>query len=148
MDTTTPTSSAPSNSARLTDGDRSLVSLFADLWRETSTLVHDEVELARVEVSEKIDKAGTALAVIATAAVFLFAGFLILLLAAVNALAILLPEEMAPWLSPLIVGVVVLVAGLIALSKGRHDLSVRNLKPEKTLESVRRDSEMVKEHVK
>src|SRR5215475_6150759 len=140
MDTTTPDSS---RSERLTDGERSLVSLFVDLWRETSTLVHDEVELARVEVSEKIDKAGTALAVIATAAIFLFAGFLMLLLAAVNALAILLPEDMAPWLSPLIVGVVVLFAGMIALSKGRRDLSARNLKPERTLESVKRDSELV-----
>jgi len=145
MDTTTPDSS---RAERLTDGERSLVSLFVDLWRETSTLVHDEVELARVEVSEKIDKAGTALAVIATAAIFLFAGFLMLLLAAVNALAILLPEDMAPWLSPLIVGVVVLFAGMIALSKGRRDLSARNLKPERTLESVKRDSELVKEHVK
>jgi uncharacterized membrane protein YqjE len=148
MDTTTSPPSAPSHPARLTDGDRSLVSLFMDLWRETSTLVHDEIELARVEVSEKIDKAGTALAVIATAAVFLFAGFLMLLLAAVNALAILLPEDMAPWLSPLAVGVVVLFAGLIALSKGRHDLSARNLKPERTVESVKRDGELVKEHVK
>ena len=145
MDTTTPESP---RTARLTNGERSLISLFADLWRETSTLVHDEVELARVEVSEKIDKAGTAIAVIATAAAFLFAGFLILLLAAVNALAILLPEDMAAWLSPLIVGVVVLVAGLIALSKGRADLRVRNLKPERALESVRRDAELVKEHVK
>jgi len=145
MDTTTPESP---RAARLTDGERSLISLFVDLWRETSTLVHDEVELARVEVSEKIDKAGTAIAVIATAAAFLFAGFLILLLAAVNALAILLPEDMAAWLSPLIVGVVVLVVGLIALSKGRADLRVRNLKPERALESVKRDTEMVKEHVK
>jgi hypothetical protein len=148
MDTTTSATSTSSDSERITNGHRSLVSLFADLWRETSTLVHDEVELARVEVSEKIDKAGTALAVIATAAIFLLAGFIILLLAAVNALAILLPEDMAPWLSPLIVGVVVLFAGLIALSKGRHDLSAEKLKPERTLESVKRDSELVKEHVK
>jgi hypothetical protein len=145
MDTIT-ASTAASTGKR--DGDRTLVRLFKDLWRETSTLVHDEVELVRVEVAEKVDQVGTSIAVIATAAAVLFAGFLILLLAAVNWLALALPEESAPWLAPLIIGAIVMIAGFIALNKGRADLKARNLKPERTLESMRRNRELLREHVK
>jgi len=141
-------SASTADSTRKGNTDRTLVRLFMDLWRETSTLVHDEVELARVEVAEKVDQVSTGIAVIATAAAVLFAGFLILLLAAVNGLALAMPEESAPWLAPLIIGAVVMIVGFIALNKGRADLKARNLKPERTLESVRRDGELLKEHVK
>jgi hypothetical protein len=130
------------------EGNRTLVGLFMDLWRETSALVHDEVELARAEVSEKVSQVGTGVAVVATAAAVLFAGFLMLLFAAVNALALTLPEESAPWLAPLLVGVAVVIIGFIALAMGRAELKARNLKPERTLESLRNDRDMVKEHVK
>jgi uncharacterized membrane protein YqjE len=147
MDTTAARSASGADAAA-NDGNRTLVRLFMDLWRETSTLVHDEVELARVEVAEKVSEVGTGITAIGAAVVVLFAGFLILLLAAVNALAMFLPEETAPWLAPLIIGVVVLVVGFIALAKGRANLKVRNLAPERTIESIRRDRELVKEHVK
>lgn len=129
------------------NGQRPLVGLFSDLWRETSALVHDEVELARAEVAEKVTQVGTGIGVIAGAAFVLFAGFLMLLLAAANAIAMYLPPDIGPWLAPLIVGVVVLIIGMIALSKGRADLKARNLKPERTLESLRQDRALVKEHV-
>ena len=145
MDTTPASTAAPTGKA---DGERTLVRLFMDLWRETSTLVHDEVELARVEVAGKVDQVGNGIAVIATAAAILCSGFVILLLAAVNALALAMPENTAPWLAPLIIGAIVMIAGLVALSKGRHDLKARNLRPERTLQSIRRDREMVKEHFK
>src|SRR5947207_1415983 len=102
MDTNTATSAA--GAATAADNNRTLIGLFSDLWRETSTLVHDEVELARVEVSAKVGQIRSGIAVLATATVILFAGFLILLLAAVNALALVLPEDSAAWLAPLLVG--------------------------------------------
>lgn len=144
-DTATRSAAGPGIAA---DNNRTLVGLFMDLWRETSSLVHDEVELARTEVSEKVSQVGTGLAVIATAAAVLFAGFLMLLLAAVNALALLLPEDGAPWLAPLLVGVAVVIIGFIALAMGRAELKARNLKPERTLQSLRDDRELVKEHAK
>jgi hypothetical protein len=127
---------------------RPLISLFSDLWRETSTLVHDEVELARTELSEKVTQVSTGFAEIAIAGGILFAGFLVLLFAASAALEQVLPEELAPWLAPLIVGAAVTAIGLIALARGRSNLKAENLKPGRTLESLRRDRELVKEHVK
>jgi hypothetical protein len=127
---------------------RSLIALFSDLWRETSTLVHEEAELAKAEMSEKVSQVGTGVAAIAIGGAIVFAGFIVLLLAAVNALALMLPPDHADWLAPLIIGLAVIVIGFIALATGRHELKAGNLRPERTMQSLRRDGELVKEHVR
>ncbi|HWD23500.1 MAG TPA: phage holin family protein [Burkholderiales bacterium] len=127
---------------------RSLIALFSDLWRETSTLVHEEAELAKAEMSEKVSQVGTGVAAIAIGGAIVFAGFIVLLLAAVNALALMLPPDHADWLAPLIIGLAVIVIGFIALAAGRHELKAGNLRPERTMQSLRRDGELVKEHVR
>lgn len=127
---------------------RSLIALFSDLWRETSTLVHEEAELAKAEISEKVSQVGTGVAAIAIGGAIIFAGFIVLLLAAVNGLAMMLPPDHADWLAPLIVGLAVMVLGFIALAMGRSELKSSNLRPERSMQSLRRDTELVKEHVR
>lgn len=127
---------------------RSLAGLFSDLWRDTSVLVQDEVELARVEMAEKVSQVGSGIATIAVAGAILFAGFLLLLLAAVAVLALVLPPDHAAWLSPLIVGGVIVAIGLAALASGRKDLKTDRLRPSRTMTSLRRDRDLVKEHFK
>jgi hypothetical protein len=126
---------------------RSLGTLLSDLWRETTTLVHDEAELAKANVSEKLSQALTGVGAIATAGAILFGGFMMLLLAAAAGLWMVLPPEYAPWLAPLIVGAVVVVIGLIALAAGRSKLKLENLKPSRSIESLRRDRELAREHM-
>lgn len=137
-----------SESPRPGDDGRSLAGLFSDLWRETTTLVHDEAELAKADVSEKVSLAVSGARSMAVGGAIVFAGFIVLLLAAVNALALALPVEIAPWLSPLIVGGVVLLIGLAALASGRRRLQAENLKPQRTLDSLRRDRDVAKEHLR
>ena len=48
---------------------RPLIGLISDLWRETSRLIHAEVELATVEISEKVSEVRTGLISIAVGAV-------------------------------------------------------------------------------
>ncbi len=128
---------------------RSLVGLFSDLWRETSTLVHNEAQLARAEISEKLSQAGTGAAAIAAGGAILFAGFLVLLFAAVGALELMLDTEHSIWLAPLIVGVVVMIAGYIALAKGRKELKADNLlTPQRTMQSLRDDARLAREHAR
>jgi len=127
---------------------RSLIALFSDLWRETSTLVHEEAELAKAEMSEKVSQVGTGVAAIAIGGAIIFAGFIVLLFAAVNGLAMMLPPDHAEWLAPLIVGLAVMVLGFVALAKGRSELKTSNLKPERSMQSLRQDTELVKEHVR
>jgi hypothetical protein len=126
---------------------RSLIGLFSDLFRETSTLVHEEAELAKAEISEKVSQLGSGVAAIAAGGAILFAGFIVLLFAAVNALAMFLPPEHAAWLAPLIVGLLVMIVGYIALSKGRKEMKAESLKPSRTMDSLRRDTELVKGHL-
>jgi hypothetical protein len=126
---------------------RTLPGLFSDLWRGTATLVHEEVELAKADMSEKVTQAAHATGAIAVGGGIAFAGFLVLLLAAANALAMVLPIGMAPWLAPLIVGGVVLIIGLIAISSGRSKLKAGNLQPTRSMQSLRRDQQLVKEHL-
>lgn len=126
--------------------NRSLIALFSDLFRESSTLVRQEAELAKAEMSEKVSEVGKGIAAIAVGGAIIFAGFIVLLFAASNGLAMFLPEEHAMWLAPLIVGLAVIVLGFIALATGKHELSASNLQPTRTMESLRRDTELVKEH--
>jgi hypothetical protein len=126
---------------------RPLAGLFSDLWRETTTLVHDEVELAKADISEKVAQAGRGVGAVAAGGAVLFAGFIVLLFAAVGALQMVLPPEQAPWLAPLIVGAVVTIAGAVALSSGKKKLKAEQLKPTRTIESLRTDARVAKEHL-
>lgn len=125
---------------------RTLIGLFSDLWRETSALFRAEAELAKAELSQKVSQVQTAIVSLAVGGAILLAAFLVLLDAIVNGLAQALPPEQAPWLSPLIVAVVVGIIGFIMLAKGRRDLEARSLTPTRTMHSLRRDAELTKEH--
>ncbi len=123
-----------------------LMSLFSDLWRETSTLVHDEAELAKAELSEKVSQIGTGAAEMAVAGGVLFAGFLVLLFAAVGALDLLIDSPHAVWLAPLVVGVVVMIVGYALLKRGQHQMKPENLAPDRTLHAMRDDASMARRH--
>lgn len=137
-----------SSSGRAVGPDRrSFSGLFSDLWRETTTLVQEEAALAKADVSEKVTEAVHATGAIAVGGGIAFAGFLMLLLAASNALMLMLPIDIAPWLAPLIVGAVVIAIGLMALASGRSKLKAGNLKPTRSMASLRQDGKLVKEHL-
>ena len=127
---------------------RSLIGLFSDLFRETSTLVHEEAQLAKTEIAEKVSRLGSGAVALAAAGAILLAGFIVLLFAAVNALALFLPPQHAAWLAPLIIGLIVMIAGYVALAKGRREFKAESLKPSRTMESLRRDTQLVKEHLR
>jgi hypothetical protein len=131
-----------------TPQERSLLGLFSDLWRETTTLVHEEAELAKAEISEKVSHLTTGAGEIAAGGAILFAGFIVLLFAAVGALQLMIASEHAIWIAPLVVGLVVMIIGYIALSRGKKQMSAESLAPQRTMDSLRRDAQLAKEHVK
>lgn len=53
---------------------RTLARLFSDLWRESATLIRNEAELAKAEISEKVSAVGTGIASLAVGGAVLFAG--------------------------------------------------------------------------
>ena len=128
----------PQNNADLRE--RPFGDLIQQLAKETSTLVRQEIELAKAEVTEKGRQAGKG------AGMFGAAGIIALLaLGALTAAAILaLDLAVAGWLAALIVAAVYgATAGLLALAgKGR----VQEATPPapQTVETVKEDIEWAK----
>jgi hypothetical protein len=125
--------------------DKSLGTLFSDLTRDMVDLVRQEIALARAEMTSKMAGIQAALISVAIGAAILLAGLFILLLAVVRGLEMVLPPDVAPWLSPLIVGLVIVGAGFVLLKGGTAKLSVDKLVPHKTIESLKQDKAVAQE---
>jgi hypothetical protein len=120
--------------------DRSIGALIGDLARETTELLRKEVELARTEMSEKVDRLQNATVSMTAGAAVLYAGFLVFLLFVVAALDTILSNWIdTSWLSPLIVSVVVLAIGYFMLRSGRKRFEAGALVPRRTMRSLQRD---------
>jgi divalent metal cation (Fe/Co/Zn/Cd) transporter len=128
--------------------DKSLPSLLSDLTRDMVDLVRQEIALARVEMSRKIGEAQAALVSLAVGAAILLAGLFILLQALVKGVEMLLPPDVGPWLAPLIVGLAVAGIGYVLLKGGSARLTADKLMPNKTMDSLRRDKNMVEEKMR
>jgi len=124
--------------------ERSLGELFAELSRETSTLVRQEVELAKTEISQKVGDIAKNVGMLAAGGALAYAGLLVVLFALVAFLA----ELVNSWgLAALIVGVVVLVISFFLIQKGREALTHADLAPRTTIETIKEDAEWAKEQM-
>ena len=114
--------------------ERSIGELFAELSRETSVLVRKEMELATTEMTSKLKTAGSHAAIVAAGGALVHAGLLVLLATIVIALAQL---GVAPWLSALIVAVVVMAVGYVLVATGIGKMRATSLAPTQTMESLK-----------
>ena len=124
--------------------DRSLGELFAELAQETSTLVRQEVELARVELGQKAAGVGRAVASLVLGGAVAYAGFLAIMAAVIVALA---DVGLAWWLSALLVGAVVAGVGYALVARARTALQRVELAPRRTVETLKEDREWAKEQI-
>ena len=124
--------------------DRSLKELLSDLTNSVTTLVRKEIQLARAETSEKITQSMIAVGSIAAGGILALSALIVLLQALVIAIAEL---GVPPALAALIVGLVVAVIAYVLIHKGTNDLKATNLAPARTMDSLRRDAQVVKEQV-
>lgn len=124
--------------------DRPVGDLLGSFTHETATLIGQEMELARAEVGLQVSKATRGAALFGAAAAIGLAGLGALTACAVLALALTLDA----WLSALIVGAALLVVAGVAAAIGRARLkAITPPVPERALEGVRRDIEVVQEGV-
>lgn len=122
--------------------DRSVGDLVQRLSQQTATLVRQEMRLAQVELQEKGKRAGVGAGMFGGAGLVALYG----VGAVVAAVIMLLATAIEPWISALIVGVVLLAAaGLLALLGRRQVDQATPPKPERAIESVQDDLEYVKE---
>jgi hypothetical protein len=121
--------------------DASLGELAKQLSDQTSRLVHQEIELAKAELTVKGKRAGLGAGMFGGAGVFgLYA------LGALTATAILaLSTAVAAWLAALIVTVVLAaIAGVLALQGRTKVQQATPPVPEQTTESVKEDVQWAK----
>ena len=129
--------------AQLRD-ERSLGDLFSDLSRETTTLVRQEVQLAKAELTQSATEAARGIGMLAAGGAVAYAGLLFLLLAIVFGL---IKAGWDAWLSALVVGVVVIAIGAILVLRARESLKPANLAPRRTVETLKEDQEWAKEQI-
>ena len=125
----------------MADTDQPAGDLLKELSTQTSTLVRQELELARLELTQKGKAAGFGLGMFGGAGAFGFWA-----LGALTATVILLlATAMTAWLAALIVTAALgLIAGALGLA-GRTKLGQATpAKPEQTAESVKEDVQWTK----
>lgn len=122
------------------DGDdRSVVTILTGLWEKTEALVRQEMRLASAELDEKMVKAKRELIALGLCGALLFAGFSSI----VAALILLLSEAIAPWLAAALVGVVSSVGGFVLAQREKH--AAADLVPDRTIESIKKDVNTIRE---
>lgn len=120
---------------------RSLGDLFRDLAGEAQTLVHQEVQLAKTELAEKVSAIGKHSGLLIGGGLVAYAGFIICLMA----IGFLLGSFMPDWLGFLFAGLVVVIVGAITLKKGLSGLERTRMSLEKTGESIDESKRWLKE---
>jgi type IV secretory pathway TrbD component len=124
--------------------ERSIGDLLGSFAQDTTTLMSQEIELARAEITVQVKRAGTGAGLFGGAAVMALAGLGALTACAIVALALVLDT----WLAALIVGAALLVVGgLLALVGRARMKQVSPPVPERALRSVRQDIGAVQEGV-
>lgn len=146
------TTSPECRDTRFPNRDLGIVSLLKELRDEGVTLLRQEANLAKTEVSEKGAKfarngaylaAGGAVALIG--AVFILLAITALLRLGLEAAGV--SEGAASWLAPLIVGVVVAGIGYALVQKAISTFRHESLVPEKTVETIKENKEWLESKV-
>lgn len=121
--------------------DRSLGELFSDLTRDMSTLVRQEVALAKTEMTEKASFIGKNAAMLAIGGALLYAAVLALVATCIIALANALPW----WLAALIVAAIVAIIGGVVAWMGIENLKKAQIAPTKTVDTIKEDATWIKQ---
>ena len=129
--------------AQLRD-ERSLGDLFSDLSRETTTLVRQEVQLAKAELTQSATEVARGIGMLVAGGAVAYAGLLFLLLAIVFGL---IEAGWDAWLSALVVGLVVVAIGAVLVLRACESLKPANLAPQKTVETLKEDAAWAKEQI-
>ncbi len=132
---------------RMTDDprDRPIGELLKQLSQETTTLVRQELELARAEMTQKGKRAGIGAGMFGAAGAIGLAA-----LGAFTAFAILVLDSFMPnWLAALVVTIVwAAVAGVLAM-RGREEVKEAGSPvPEQTKETLKEDVQWAKTQIR
>jgi xanthine/uracil permease len=120
----------------------SIPTLLRELRDETSTLMRQEVALAKTEMKENVSRMGSHATHIAIGGFVAYAGIIVLLIGIGHLLGALLvragfDEQVAQWLAPTVVGLIVAIIGWVMLAKAKNAMTHDDLAPKQTIDSLR-----------
>ena len=124
------------------EGAHGLGEIIGSLATDLQDLVRGEVRLARAELDQKLDRVIMAAIWLVGGALVAFAGLVVLL----QAVAFWLARSMPVWEAFLIVGLLIVVVGGLLARSGLAMLSLKTLTPDRTVASLQKDANLVKEH--
>jgi uncharacterized membrane protein YqjE len=124
--------------------NRSLGELFSTLASQTSTLVRQEVDLAKTELTQKATRAGREAGMIGLGGALALGGYLAL----VATLIIVLDLFMPLWLAALVVGLVLAGIGYAIIQQGLKGLRRLDPAPRQTIATLKDDIAWAKEQTK
>jgi hypothetical protein len=125
--------------------ERTLGAMFAELSRETRTLVQQELQLAKAELTEKASKMGKGAAFIVGGGLIAYGGLLAIVASLV---LILMAIGLPPWAAAFLGGVLVAGIGYLLIRSGRAALKLQELAPQKTIETLKEDAQWLKAQTK
>ena len=120
--------------------ERPVGELFKDLSSQTSTLVRQEIDLARAELQQKGKLAGKGAGMLGGAAV----AALLALGALTGGLVALLDKAMATWVAALIVMALWAIVALVLAKAGQMSLQKATPPAPQTVETVKEDIQWAK----
>jgi len=124
--------------------NRPLGDLFGDLASDMSSLVRQEVALAKVEITQKAKYVGRNIGYLVIGGAVAYAAALAIIAAIIMLLAKVLPH----WGAALIVGAVVGVIGWLLIGKAMMALQEAELTPRETVETLKEDATWMKQQIK
>jgi uncharacterized membrane protein YqjE len=124
--------------------DRSAIQLIRAIANDTSTLVRQQMELAKQELTEAVTARLMGVAGLAVAGLFAFLFLVFAALGAAAALALVMPA----WAAGLVVAGAFLLLALPAALLGLRKVKRPPLKPEETVRTVKEDVEWARAQLK
>ncbi len=124
--------------------NQSIHNLFGEALRETSDLAQKEFTLFRTEMTQSVKTMFFGLAMVVAASIFAIAAVILLTESLVEWLATVLESEA---LAALIVGGLMAAIAIGLGLYGRSAISSFSLTPERTVRSVKRDTQVLSERV-
>ncbi len=121
-----------------------LGSLISGTIKDLQELMRAEVQLAKTELKEDAAAAGRGIGFIAAGALVGLVGFIFLMLAVAYLLDQWIEEF---WISAGIVGLALAVVAAVLAQSGRSKLRAANLKPERTIDTLKEDKEWAKQQI-
>ena len=124
----------------------SIPGLLRELRDDTTTLLRQEVALAKTEMKENVSRMGSHAVQIAIGGFVAYAGVIVLLIGIGHLLGALfiragMDEQVAQWLAPSVVGLIVAIVGWMMLARAKNAIAHDTLAPKQTIDSLRENKD-------